>query len=603
MEKREFDLNIEKVLEDWTVSLAIREIIANAIDEQILTKSKDIEINKDQQGNWHVRDYGRGIKYTHFTQNENEEKLSHPYLIGKFGVGLKDALATFDRHQIAVEIISRYGKITMGRSCKYGFSDIITLHAYIETASDNDFIGTDFVIKGCTNSDIDIAKQMFLRYQGLEALEKTSLGEIYRTNNNIASIYLNGVKIANEDNFLFSYNITSLNSSIKKALNRERINVGRSAYTERVKSILLQAKSETVIDEITKNLNCLSQGTMKDELKWTDVATHAVRILSSRDNVVFVTPREIEHLSGDTSDIVNRTDKKIVFVTENVREKIEDLRDNQGENIETVSTVLDDYRDSFKYKFVLYDELSKEEKYIFDFRNKIASFCEAEYLIDSICISESIKPDIWGFSCSGCWDSYLNKIVIKRNQLNSLEEFSGTLIHEIIHAHKKLHDVTREFESELTIYIGKLANITFENGISKQLERTDNKSLYDTISIKINEVSKQLSGYASLYALFPPSFISKYSKYKDIQEFLDNLPFPVRNQADYDSKNESLLNHFVASHTPFQAWRDMINKAVPIYVSKKKSWINSGKYYEPKRNPNLTGANNIFEYINIKPIF
>jgi hypothetical protein len=32
-----FDLNIEKVLEHWTIPFAIRELIANALDEQALT--------------------------------------------------------------------------------------------------------------------------------------------------------------------------------------------------------------------------------------------------------------------------------------------------------------------------------------------------------------------------------------------------------------------------------------------------------------------------------------------------------------------------------------------------------------------------------------
>jgi hypothetical protein len=33
----EFDLNIERVLENWTVAHALREVIANALDEQALT--------------------------------------------------------------------------------------------------------------------------------------------------------------------------------------------------------------------------------------------------------------------------------------------------------------------------------------------------------------------------------------------------------------------------------------------------------------------------------------------------------------------------------------------------------------------------------------
>ncbi|MDO7206282.1 hypothetical protein Q5M85_21450 [Paraclostridium bifermentans] len=65
--KRIFDLNIETVLENWTVSDAIREIIANAEDETIITGAKPVEIYKDEEGKWHIKDYGRGLKYLHFT--------------------------------------------------------------------------------------------------------------------------------------------------------------------------------------------------------------------------------------------------------------------------------------------------------------------------------------------------------------------------------------------------------------------------------------------------------------------------------------------------------------------------------------------------------
>ena len=58
-----FDLNIEKILESWDPYHALREIIANAIDEQLLTQSEDIKIHKDGNGNWYVQDFGRGLKY------------------------------------------------------------------------------------------------------------------------------------------------------------------------------------------------------------------------------------------------------------------------------------------------------------------------------------------------------------------------------------------------------------------------------------------------------------------------------------------------------------------------------------------------------------
>ena len=46
---REFDLNIERVLENWTVAHALREVIANALDEQALTGTRDPQIFRDAQ--------------------------------------------------------------------------------------------------------------------------------------------------------------------------------------------------------------------------------------------------------------------------------------------------------------------------------------------------------------------------------------------------------------------------------------------------------------------------------------------------------------------------------------------------------------------------
>lgn len=129
---KKFDLNIEQVLENWEVYHALREIIANALNEQTITQTEEIQIKLDSDGKWRIRDFGRGLQYIHFTQNENQEKLSHPNLIGRFGVGLKGAMATFDRHGIGVEILSKHGRFTLGKSTKHAFEDVMTLHAYIE---------------------------------------------------------------------------------------------------------------------------------------------------------------------------------------------------------------------------------------------------------------------------------------------------------------------------------------------------------------------------------------------------------------------------------------------------------------------------------------
>ena len=72
-------------LEAWDCAHAVRELIANALDEQTLSGTADVTIEK-HDGVWTVRDFGRGLRYEHFTQNENPEKLEAVgRVIGKFG--------------------------------------------------------------------------------------------------------------------------------------------------------------------------------------------------------------------------------------------------------------------------------------------------------------------------------------------------------------------------------------------------------------------------------------------------------------------------------------------------------------------------------------
>ncbi len=276
---KKFDLNIEKILENWETYHAIREIIANALDEQLLTRTKEVEIFK-KGSSWYIRDYGRGLQYTHLTQNENQEKLKNGSVIGKFGIGLKDALATFDRQGIMVAANSKYNKITISKLAKEGFADIVTLHGIIEDAKDKKYIGTEFQLTGVTDKDIEKAKNLFLKFSGERVIESTRQGQVVEKNGKCGNIYINGVKVAEEENFLFSYNITVLTASIRKSLNRERANVGRTAYSDSVKKILLASQSREVAEILARDLTNLNKGTAHDELDYIDVQEHSVKILN-----------------------------------------------------------------------------------------------------------------------------------------------------------------------------------------------------------------------------------------------------------------------------------------------------------------------------------
>jgi len=457
---KKFDLNIEKVLEDWEVYHAIREVIANALDEQALTNTKDIEISQDQKGWWHIWDFGRGLKYEHLTQNENEEKLLNPHLIGKFGVGLKDALATFDRKGVKVNIKSKHGEISFGKSQKHEFEDIITLHAYVSEAADANFEGTEFILEGCTKDDIDKAKNLFLKFSGEKIIDTTQHGQILEKMGQTSKIYINGVMAAEEEGFLFSFNITSITKVIKKALNRERTNVGRVAYSDRIKAILLASKEKEVAKKLVEDLKEYETGQMHDEVKWTDVSVQAAKQLNESEKVIFFTPNELTN-APEIVDKAKDDGYKIVAVPDNVKEKISGQTDMSGNPIMDVNQFQKDYNDSFKFKFVEIKDLDSKERSIFTKTSEILDFIGGKpNIVKEIKISETMRPETLRITeAVGTWDQATGTIIIKRTQLESLEKYAGTLLHEIAHALSGATDVSREFEKFLTDLIGKIVSI------------------------------------------------------------------------------------------------------------------------------------------------
>lgn len=454
---KEFDLNIEKILENWEVYHAIREIIANALDEQILTNTKDISIYKSNDGWWHIIDFGRGLNYHHLTQNENEEKLTNDKLIGRFGVGLKDALATLYRHEIKVQIISKYGIITLKEASKSGFDDIITLHAQIAPPQNPNMVGTDFCLLGCNVDDIEKAKSLFLTFSGKNILEKNAYGEVIENSTNTADIYINGVKVAEESNFLFSYNITSLTAQLKKALNRERTNVGRSAYTGRIKDILKACSSEKVIDALVEDLQQFGSGNRHDELSWNDIAMHAsIKMNQLHKDTTFVTTSDLQN-KPSLIDEMQRSGYNPVVVPDNIISKMEDYNTGakSGETLTTANQYIKDEKERFVPVEIDINALTVYEKEVYNITDSILKLIGGKPKnVKKIVIVEKIYESELFNETLGLWIAGENKILIKRKQLKSLEQYAGTLLHECAHAISGADDVSRDFELKLTEIIG-----------------------------------------------------------------------------------------------------------------------------------------------------
>jgi hypothetical protein len=460
---REFDLNIERVLENWTVAHALREVIANALDEQALTGTAEPQIFEDDAGRWHIRDWGRGLRYEHLTQNENREKLRHPdKVVGKFGVGLKDALATFDRNRITVTIRSRHGEITTGKQAKHGFADIKTLHALIAEPADPGFAGTEFILYGSAlgAEQVEQAKGLFLRYSGDREVGTTPFGTVLRreSTRTPARIYVNGLRVAEEDNFLFSYNITSPTKALRRALNRERSNVGRGAYTDRVKAILLACEEDDVIAGLVGDLQHYERGTQHDETQWLDVGLHACKQLSARRKVIFLTPIELA-LARDFVQRAMDDGYETVIVPESIRRKLPGLRDAAGNPIRDLGQYRDEWQQSFHFEFIDPISLSTAEQAVWNTLHQVFAVRGGRpKRVKDVRISATMRLMEGRYQeAVGLWEPEEGVIIVKRDQLTSSDRFAGTVLHELSHALSGAPDVSLEFEDRLTHELGHVA--------------------------------------------------------------------------------------------------------------------------------------------------
>jgi len=315
--------------------------------------------------------------------------------------------------------------------------------------------GTEFIFENVKSSEMNAAKNLFLRFSGEKTIETTPYGEVLEKSDKIGRIYVNGVRVAEEENYLFSYNITSLTKKIKKALNRERRNVGRSAYSDRVIQILKTCSSVEIADSLVNDLKNFSLGIMHDEVKRIDVQIHAVQILNSQEDVIFLTPEEATEKTMMV-DEAKRAGYNIIYIPETLRNKIKGEKDMSGNAIRDLDEFAVEYSDSFEYDFVDADQLDSEEKSNFFAKNQIFDLIGGKPTsVHEVKISETMKKDLTTFQdADGVYERGNKSIIIKRSQLRNLEDFCGTLLHEVGHAISNKEDVTREFELHLTRLLG-----------------------------------------------------------------------------------------------------------------------------------------------------
>jgi len=226
-----------------------------------------------------------------------------------------------------------------------------------------------------------------------------------------------------------------------------------------VKSILLSCEGKEVAEYLVKDLKEYYSGRMHDELKWIDVQEHAVKILNVRERVVFFTSEELMH-EKSMVDEAEKSGYKIVTIPENLKQRIRGSKDLSGGPIRDLGQFYVEYDESFEFRFVDPSELTPSERRNFEMTDEILDLMGGKpRKIKEIKISETMRKELGSFiETNGVWQESARRIIIKRIQLKSIEEYAGTLLHEVAHAISGTSDVTREFENELTRLLGIISS-------------------------------------------------------------------------------------------------------------------------------------------------
>lgn len=242
------DLNTSNILQNWDVGKAIKELLANAIDESVETKTA-LPIVQFSNNTLIISDRGRGLDTIHFTQNINNTKAGNCNYIGKFGIGLKDCLAVLYSQEKRITIESRYLYVAkLVKRKKYGFENKV-LHVVVEEPRDEDFIGTTITIDGITSKEHRNMKRHFPQFCFKDPpLVKTKYGCIYAKNSSKEEsiIFINGIRVNEEDNFMYHYSIKSDNKKIMHSMStdRDRNIIGKTIYGEKIQQIIKEASAK-----------------------------------------------------------------------------------------------------------------------------------------------------------------------------------------------------------------------------------------------------------------------------------------------------------------------------------------------------------------------
>ena len=334
------DLNIgTQCLENWENHNAIRELIANSLDEHIISKiAQPIAINHSKN-KCEIIDYGAGITKSSFIIQSNSNKLSNEKLIGQFGFGMKDAIAVLCKNDIHVIIYTRDFIFTPSYTQRANTSDI-TLHISFtnnDEYDDDDEYGTKIVLNNIKRSDIEKAKDYFIDFTTIN-FNKLYSDAIMKFGDNSQYIFVNKFRVCKtKKNTYFSYNIKKT-KDVMKYFNRDRGEKDFASFRKIITALLKDIdiySDKHSSDELIKELKKIVSSDNLREFNQIDVIRNILSQLNDSDDYIFIDEKDKQLIKKKNyAKKIKDSNREIIYIGSGILKKINSvIKINKIKNI------------------------------------------------------------------------------------------------------------------------------------------------------------------------------------------------------------------------------------------------------------------------------
>jgi hypothetical protein len=154
----------------------------------------------------------------------------------------------------------------------------------------------------------------------------------------------------------------------------------------------------------------------------------------------------------------------VVVVPDDIARSLGSLTDLDGRPLLDLRRYRDEWNDSFSFAFIDAAAMTQAERAVYARTGEIAALAKVDLTRRKlpVLISETMRLSQVGDPVLGVWEAADHRIVIRRDQLNDLARYAGTLLHEIGHMVSGTSDGTLDFENELSRLLGMTASTALE---------------------------------------------------------------------------------------------------------------------------------------------